>query len=207
MKDIQTLLDRYWEGETTLEEERRLKDFFAAEPVPEQFTQEAQFFRALRSEQSVQLPQRPAYSIHRLGLYRWAAAASVALLLGAGFWWWSVQPNPVLPQPIADTQPAQPAISVVPAPGAPSAEKISADNAAKTTIPPSPRKKEHRQVHNPAPAPSVADTYQDPEQALAEIKAALALVSSKIKKGKKEVDKGLQEIEMLDQAIKKRQDG
>ena len=36
MKDIETLLNKYFEGETTCEEERRLRRFFAEGLVPEQ---------------------------------------------------------------------------------------------------------------------------------------------------------------------------
>ena len=35
MKDIETLLNKYFEGETTCEEERRLRRFFAEGLVPE----------------------------------------------------------------------------------------------------------------------------------------------------------------------------
>lgn len=208
--DIQDLLDRYWEGETTLEEERRLKDFFAAEPVPEQYRQEAELFRALRLEQAVQMPAgreariapRPSY---RLGW--WAAAASVALLLGAGIWWLNRHPL-VDDVPVAEIVPQnnpvqQPAI-------VPPATLENEKNAPVAIAQAKTLKK--RGVHGrtlPAgqQAPAVAqDTYEDPEQALEEIKAVLALVSNKINKSKKEIGKGLQEVEAVDILFKKKKE-
>ena len=48
------------------------------------------------------------------------------------------------------------------------------------------------------------DTCEDPEQALAEIRAALALVSSKINKSKETLDKGLQEVDHVDILLKRK---
>ena len=42
-----------------------------------------------------------------------------------------------------------------------------------------------------------SDTYDTPEKAMAEIKAALSLVSRKMNKGKSEAAKGLQKVDKL----------
>ncbi|MCC6460008.1 MAG: hypothetical protein IT260_06040, partial [Saprospiraceae bacterium] len=93
--------------------------------------------------------------------------------------------------------PPLPALAPAPAAGKP-AEPTHA------TRPPKARKFKSRTSQ---PQVSDPETIDDPELALAEIRAALALVSSKIKKGKKEIDKGLQEIETLDKMIKKKNEG
>lgn len=212
--DIPDLLSRYWEGETTLEEERRLKDFFANEPVPEHYRQEAELFRALRSEQSVQMPAGREMRIAPRPGYRlswWAAAASVALLLSAGIWWMSRQP--IAPDtPIALVAPENkktaPPTATIPVVTAPEMEK------EKIAQPPQPSTVHPRGFGAGCPPSTVRrppstinqDTYEDPEQALEEIKAALALVSNKINKGKKEIGKGLQEVEAVDILFKKKKE-
>lgn len=49
MKDIETLLNKYFEGETTCEEERRLRRFFAEGLVPEHLEVYRPGVRFLRS--------------------------------------------------------------------------------------------------------------------------------------------------------------
>ena len=46
MKDIETLLNKYFEGETTCEEERRLRRFFAEGLVPEHLLPDVRFLRS-----------------------------------------------------------------------------------------------------------------------------------------------------------------
>lgn len=56
---IEELLGRYWEGETSLEEERELHAFFAQDHVPDHLTrhrEQFRFFRHLREERLPQLP-------------------------------------------------------------------------------------------------------------------------------------------------------
>lgn len=86
--DIRELLNRYWEGDTTLEEERRIKAFFAGindDDIPEEFRQEARWFRILQSEQAVEAPDvRRATMSARSTRWYGIAAAIVALLCAAG---------------------------------------------------------------------------------------------------------------------------
>lgn len=204
IKEIQDLLDRYWEGETTLEEERRLKAFFAQERVPEQFRREAQWFQALQADRSVEMPGQPVVVApsRRFRWISWAAAAAVASFLTVGSWLWmnKKQQEPQLPLAAA-TPPALPAPPIATTP--------DSTYAAVRQVPPaSPKSKRRRKA--PAPAPRIknkpADTYDDPEQALAEIKAALALVSAKINKSRKEAEKGLQEMDNVEILLKKKKE-
>lgn len=206
--DITDLLNRYWEGETTLEEERWLKDFFSTQPVPEQYRQEAQLFRALRQEQSVQIPagHNIAVAPHPTFRLAWASAASVALLLTAGIWWWVTRPNGARAE-IAQEMPANKPRQefLVQAPTEP--DKTVKPETLQAATPKTLGFKIFRSrkfQRTPEKAPQ--DTYEDPEKALAEIKAVLALVSNKINKSKKEIGKGLQEVEAVDILFKKKKE-
>lgn len=44
-KRIEELLNRYWECETSLEEERELRDYFQSEKIPTQYKETASLFR------------------------------------------------------------------------------------------------------------------------------------------------------------------
>ncbi|MEI8006240.1 MAG: hypothetical protein WCI48_08535 [Bacteroidota bacterium] len=51
-KEIEELLERYYEGETTLEEEKLLREFFSVEEVPEHLRQHQPLFRYFSDEAS-----------------------------------------------------------------------------------------------------------------------------------------------------------
>lgn len=204
--DIQALLDRYWEGETTLDEERQLKVFFSAGNIPENYRAVAPYFQALKAEQAVQLPgNRQPTPMHRpLRWFRFAAAAVIALLFTAGAYWWMREP----------AQPAQQALTPVvlpkeeiPHPELTPAHEPAANPIAESKIPKKQaRKSIFHKTQKVKPEPTPDDTYEDPEAALAEIKAALALVSSKINKSKHTLEKGLQEVDHVDILLKKKKE-
>ena len=197
--DIPELLNRYWEGETTLEEERWLKALFNSGNFPAEYQREAQLFQALAQEQSLQFPaSRPVKISRRFGRFTLLAAVFL-LLLSAGLWYWQSQPASVPNQPVVQINPVEQPVQTIPE---------TLPTSAKTTAPPTKLATTHhrspkRRLHQSPPVtpPDAAieeDSYDDPEQALAEIKAALALVSSKINKSKRTLDKGLQEVERID---------
>lgn len=85
---IEQLLEKYFEGETTLAEEQQLKAYFSSGSVPEHL-QEYQpmfaFFKQERAQGSaaamfVQAPQKNSMR------YVYAAAAALVLCLGLGYW-------------------------------------------------------------------------------------------------------------------------
>lgn len=110
MKKAKQLLDKYFEGETTLEEEAQLRQYFQSEEIPQDlevyrplfsyFTEpipsysekaEAKLLQALEAEEQSSDRKEKSANIRRMGGLRlWAAAASIALLLSLGFWW--IQP-------------------------------------------------------------------------------------------------------------------
>lgn len=201
--DIQDLLNRYWEGETTLEEERQLKSFFSSGAIPEQYRKEAALFRALQQEQQVEMPAAPKGAVlpaHRFGWYRIAAAASFLVLLTAGAWWWLTKPDPA-PQPALVQQ--QTVEIQTPAPVRSPAKADSGKDLPLAVAQVKPKVR-HRKT--PKVVPPTEDTFDDPEQALAEIRAALALVSSKINRSKHVIDKGLQEVDNVDILLKKKKE-
>ena len=44
-KQIEQLLEKYWNTETSLEEEQQLRDFFRGESIPEALKETAELFR------------------------------------------------------------------------------------------------------------------------------------------------------------------
>jgi hypothetical protein len=93
---IRELVEKYWEGDTTLEEEEQLRDYFSQEEAPEGLKNEAALFRYYRSntrfrtldtqfdDQLVQRIERKQ-SRQRWLVFRpmMSAAAVVVLLLAA----------------------------------------------------------------------------------------------------------------------------
>jgi hypothetical protein len=219
--DIQTLLDRYWEGETTLQEERALKAYFASSQVDERLLAAAPFFQALREEKNLQAPHSsdnskssdeyiekaktkviPLKPVH-FAWHKLAAAASVALLLSAGAWWWFGKEKPVQEQVVQQTpvQQAQPFSQEKPL----EQPAKKAGDATQTEAPKPPVLANKNFPKRKKPATAKPDP--EAEQAMEEIKAALALVSSKLKKGKREAAKGAIHLENVDKLFKKKSEG
>jgi len=199
LKHIEALLEKYWEGDTTLEEERLLKTYFASNEVADGLRQYAPLFQVLREEQSVQFSQQTAAVDIKPVHYNWkswAVAASLAMLLSAG-WWWSVQPDPKneyvadsTESPIQTTQENK----MTPAENPPLA--VQADPAPAVVR----KKKAYGKQQK------TTQLNEEEEQAMAEIKAALALVSSKLKKGRQEAAKGASHLDNVDKIFKKKKD-
>ncbi len=57
LHDVERLLEKYWQTETTLEEEEQLRAFFANGPVPPQLNAAADLFAFFQSEKSKTLAQ------------------------------------------------------------------------------------------------------------------------------------------------------
>ncbi len=203
---IQELLDRYWEGETTLEEERELKAFFQAGNVPAQFHREAQLFRALQAEQAVQFATSRKIPMPANGFFKYGlAAAAIALLLTVSTLWFLNQPDTEIKQQAQTKGVEKPALENPRPPEIKTAKDIAPIKLAQTQKP-----KTKRITSKPSPATAQTqtvqpeDSFDDPEKALEEIKSVLALVSSKINKSKRTLDKGLQEVENVDILVKKK---
>lgn len=198
--DVQTLLEKYWEGETTLEEERQIKGYFAAGNVDERLLQYAPLFQALKEEQAVQLTKAKTAPI-RPQMYQWqgyAAAASVAILLAAGLWWAFSKPVDAPVMANQDKPVIEPPVNAPEQIAEPNAKVLAAIQ------PETPKRSAHpkRVNHKKDKAPEL---NAEEEAAMAEIKAALALVSSKIRKGRQEAAKGAVHLESVDRIFKKKE--
>ena len=122
-QDIERLLKKYYEGETTLEEEKQLRDYFQREDLPAHWQQHAAPFRyfvdARQQQPSAQFTQRLARQLSttqpgrviRLTSWSLRVAASVGLLLlgfTAGYFYtrWQTDTASVLSS-TTDAEPAQ----------------------------------------------------------------------------------------------------
>lgn len=196
--DIEALLERYWEGETTLEEERTLKAYFASGDVDKRLRAVAPLFQALREEQTVRYEKTkvaPLKPVH-FSWQKLAAAASVALLIAAGLWWWTQRETSV-PEAVAQKSDVRQEENVPPQNPILEENKMNATEESK-----SPAFVQKPPVKHKKILVSQSLTPEE-EQAMEEIKAALALVSSKMKKGRQEAAKGAVHLENVDKVFKK----
>ncbi len=190
--EIQALLDRYWEAETSLEEERMLKEYFNSGQIDDRLRAFLPLFQSLKAEQQVEFKKARVVDMQprRYAWHAWTAAASLALLLTAGFWWWTghrdTAPVILVRQTPSSGQTQAPTTGQPP-------QKVIAQAT--------PEPRSIRKQHRPAKKTNI-----DPEaeKAMEEIKAALALVSSKIGKGKQEAAKGSIYLENVDKLFKKK---
>lgn len=89
-KKIELLLQHYFEGKTTLEEERELAAFFSSGDVPDHLKKYRPLFRMYSKEAVITAPEEMQLSESNIPWYRqeWvrrlAVAASVLLLITAG---------------------------------------------------------------------------------------------------------------------------
>ncbi len=195
-EEINELLNRYWEGETSLEEERMLKQYFHSDAIDKRLLQVAPLFQALREEQTVQLASKAKVVSMRPQIYQWAAAASIALILAAG--WWMFQ-RETMANPVAAIIPSAEPKAAVEVPINTTQNTLAASE--KTPLKSeSPRKK-----NLPKRAKPVQEIDPETARAMAEIKAALALVSSKLDKGRHEAVKGASYLETMEKVPKRKE--
>jgi hypothetical protein len=150
------LLEKYFNGETNLDEERTLKNYFNDSNISPEFEKYRPLFVFLKKEKTVEMPAQKSVLLKAVSggqksvwrrYYSFAVAAAMvgAFAIGAFLYQQNMQ--------FERARIAQ--------------EKL----------------------HN--------DTFDTPEKAMQEIKAALALVSRKMNKGEKNAAKGLQKVEKL----------
>lgn len=70
---IEQLIEKYWNGETTLDEEKRVKDHFKSNPA---LSKESDYFRFLKKEQEVKFERKVKRNSKRTWL---SAAATIAV--------------------------------------------------------------------------------------------------------------------------------
>ena len=99
-KVMERLLDKYFEGETSLKDESRLREFFQREEVPESMQLYQPLFRHLSQEQKPKLGAdfdrkllqrlegaQPQAKVRRLTARSWVLRIAAVLVIGIGLWW------------------------------------------------------------------------------------------------------------------------
>jgi len=192
-EEIQQLLDRYWEGETSLQEEREIKAYFQSGGVDPRLQPIAPMFAAFKEEQTVQLKGKSKNVAMRPRLYLWAVAAALAVLVAAVLWI-SNEPG-AIENPVATTIPKS---KPQPEPSTKAAPQVVATDVPKTTSNAMPGKARKSRPNKQKP-----EIDAETAQAMEEIKAALALVSSKLNKGRDQAIKGASYLESVDKVPKR----
>lgn len=89
--NIRGILEKYWEGETTLEEEKELRSYFASSQVSEEFAPYTPLFAYFDDEQHIQMEaeisQPKLQGGGRIVNLKWAinVAASIAIFIAMYF--------------------------------------------------------------------------------------------------------------------------
>ena len=76
---IKKLLEKYWNGETSVSEEQEIKDFFKNNPS---LTNEGVYFTGLSKQKEVNAASRFQHPEKRVGRNNWYSAVAAAVMLG-----------------------------------------------------------------------------------------------------------------------------
>ena len=165
-KEIHAILERYWEGESSLAEEVQLREFFNQESVPEEFVSFKPLFQFFKHEQEAYLDTDFESKLsskltvvdnikpraHSLTFYIKRAAAVAAILIGVVFFF----------------------------------NKTGVMNTANEIAANELNKQER----------------QEAQMAYSEAKAALLLISKKLKKGTSKAEKGISQVRKATRVIR-----
>lgn len=88
---IEALLERYFEGTTTLEEELALKTFFQGSSVPPHLECYRSMFSYFTKAKQEQMTRHIQTKSRRTTFVGWLVAASIVVLLGISFITWQFQ--------------------------------------------------------------------------------------------------------------------
>ena len=106
IRNIEILLDKYYNGETSLEEERKLKWYFQTQEVPERFQSEKKMFsyyNSMKKEASspglndklidlIDRQQRFSGRSSRIRFIAWAGSAAAVIIILMAVWLTSEKP-------------------------------------------------------------------------------------------------------------------
>lgn len=83
MKDIDKIIEKYFEGETSLAEEQLLRDYFCQPDIKEEHKAYAPMFQFFSTERDSLPEEKTVEKRRRISLPAWISiAASIALLIG-----------------------------------------------------------------------------------------------------------------------------
>lgn len=83
---IEQLLEKYFEGETTLAQEQQLRAYFSTDLVAEHLKEYQPMFAYFNQEKEQKMVLNQRFTFKRKTRKIYWAAASVAVLLGVGYW-------------------------------------------------------------------------------------------------------------------------
>ncbi|MFT4683185.1 MAG: hypothetical protein ACI80P_001351 [Flavobacteriales bacterium] len=92
--NLKVLIDRFWEGETSIEEEALLRSRLQAEELPEEYEGVAAYFESLESpaelgedfDAQILSSIKEETKVRKLNPRWWLAAAAMILTLLSGYW-------------------------------------------------------------------------------------------------------------------------
>lgn len=111
IEKVRKMLERFYRGDTTLEEEKSLQDYFSSKTVPEELLADQELFRALESnEDDIEVPgdlnakvldtinreERRSLKTRRISLYSFSGLAAGLLALIAVYVFFLRNDEPVL---------------------------------------------------------------------------------------------------------------
>lgn len=102
VRQIEQLLESYFEGTTTLQEEKILKQYFSSSQVAPHLESYRSLFAYFKQEQTTQFTRKEVIPTSKNNWYRWMAAASVVVLLGIGIY--TLQHQEVPEQTVAQNE-------------------------------------------------------------------------------------------------------
>jgi hypothetical protein len=209
---IEGLLERYWEGETTLIEERQLKQYFRSGHVDARLQEVAPLFQTLSAAQQVTAPASLGTSIQPVAMQvsysknwlRIAAAAVVVGILSTTYWFITSKPQDT--NQVVQTETPKVVVPMVEQPQTPESTK---DLSVTAPVEPTKRiktfKKRYKKSIVPMDAPAHPQqvdavdqqeyTEAETQLALEELRAALAILSAKMNKGKQDIAKPLSKVD------------
>ena len=91
-EDIKQLLEKYWQGETSIEEEKQLHDFFLGNDIPEEWKKYRMLFVWKNKQKAITidkkaaaLPQKSIF-VHLYPTLKMVASVLILLTVGIGFY-------------------------------------------------------------------------------------------------------------------------
>ena len=91
-EDIKQLLEKYWQGKTSLEEEKQLQDFFSGNDIPKEWKKYRPLFvwkdkqKAISIDKKAVTLQKKSIFVHLYPALKMAVSVLIMLTVGIGFY-------------------------------------------------------------------------------------------------------------------------
>lgn len=182
-ENIRLLLDKFMSGTTSLEEERRLGDYFSGSDVPEEWADYQAMFRYFEEGMPPELPPADGMVATRRPWRRWLVAASVLLFVGLGLYraWPPKKPKMTARveqtcPPVCRQRSAKSVIRLVEKSTAvPAARQQPASAARQQSVTPHRQSHQPTETRSPIPEKTQADACREALDQLLRLQIELAL--------------------------------